>query len=330
MTLPTPHNNLFTFTLSHLPAARSLIETRFPASVVEQLELDSIAIESGSFVDPSLAEKFSDVLLSVNLRGAVKDSPQRVLAYVLFEHKSEPDPLTVLQLLSYVIRIWEREVREGRRLSPILPLVIYHGDRPWQVATSMADLIDCPASMRDYLVNFSFPLFDLTQTADESMAGDPFLQSMLHLLKYGRTRELAGRLRAILEMLKGSLQPNLVENWILAIGVYVMSVNKSITQEEFAETVEAVWPVQIEPDSLADKLLKKGREEGREKGRDEGIEIGEARGEARGIIKTLRSILGIEVYDDESLRERSLEDLNSIVADLRTKMLSRPTGNDSI
>jgi hypothetical protein len=53
--------------------------------------------------------------------------------------------------------------------------------------------------------------------------------------------------------------PNLVENWILAIGVYVMSVNKSITQEEFSESVQAVWPVQIEPGSLADKLLEKGR-----------------------------------------------------------------------
>ena len=105
MVLPTPHNNLFTFTLSHVPAARSLIETRFPVAVLEQLDLDSIVIESGSFVDPTLAEKFSDVLLSVKMRLSPEGSPQRALAYFLFEHKSEPDPLTVLQLLSYVIRI---------------------------------------------------------------------------------------------------------------------------------------------------------------------------------------------------------------------------------
>ena len=82
-----------------------MIETRFPAAVLEQLDLDSIVIESGSFVDPSLAEKFSDVLLSVKMRLSPEGSPQRALAYFLFEHKSEPDPLTVLQLLSYVIRI---------------------------------------------------------------------------------------------------------------------------------------------------------------------------------------------------------------------------------
>ena len=73
-----------------------------------------------------------------------------------------------------------------------------------------------------------------------------------------------------------------------------MSANKSIPQEEFAETVHLVWPVQIESGSLADKLLKKGR--------DEGIEIGEA----RGIIKTLQGILGIAMDDDEALREKSL------------------------
>ena len=63
---------------------------------------------------------------------------------------------------------------------------------------------------------------------------------MLHLLKYGRKSELVVRLRAILENLKGSLQPGLVEDWILAIGVYVMSVNKSISKEKFAETVRSV------------------------------------------------------------------------------------------
>jgi len=321
MTLPTPHNNLFTFTLSHISAARSLIETRFPGAIVEQLDLDSMVIESGSFIDPSLAEKFSDVLLSVKTKLSAEGSQQRVLAYFLFEHKSEPDSLTVLQLLSYVIRIWEREVREGRPLSPILPMVIYHGDRPWNVSMSIDELIDCPDSMRDYLVKFTCPVFDLTRSNDESISDDPFLQSMFQLLKYGRTDELVERLRAILEILKG-VHPSLVEDWILAIGVYVMSVNKSITQEEFAETVRSVWPVQIESGSLADKLLEKGREEG--------IEIGEARGEARGIIKTLQGILGIAMDDDEALREKSMEELNATVALLRAKTLNRANGNEQI
>jgi predicted transposase/invertase (TIGR01784 family) len=328
MTLPTPHNNLFTFTLSHIPAARSLIEMRFPPAVVRELDLDSIAIESGSFVDPSLAEKFSDVLLSMKIRSTESvESSKRVLAYILFEHKSEPDPLTILQLLSYVIRVWEREIREGRPLSPILPMVVYHGDRPWNVATSINELVDCPESLREYLARFTCPVFDLNRTQDESISGDPFLQSMLLLLKYGRKSELVERLRGILELLRSEPETSLVENWILAIGVYVMSVNKSITQEEFAERVQAVWPVQIEPGSLADRLLEKGRGEGREEGLEEGIEIGEARGEARGIIKTLQEILGISIYDDQNLQEKSLEELTLIVADLRAQTRNRPSGS---
>jgi len=205
-------------------------------------------------------------------------------------------------------------------------MVIYHGDRPWNVARSIDELIDCPDSMREYLVKFTCPMFDLTRTTDDSISGDPFLQSMLHLLKYGRQSELVVRLRAIFEKLKGSLQPGLVEDWILAIGVYVMSVNKSISKEGFAETVRSVWPVQIESGSLADKLLKEGRDEGR----DEGIEIGEARGEARGIIKTLQIVLGIAMDEDEALREKSLEELNAMVAVLRAKTLNRATGNDLV
>ena len=87
-------------------------------------------------------------------------------------------------------------------------------------------------------------------TRPEWFSGDPLLQSMLHLLEYCRTNDLVERHRAILGILKGSLQSVLVENWILAIGFDVMSINKSITQEEFAETVRSFWPAQIESGSV--------------------------------------------------------------------------------
>jgi len=182
------------------------------------------------------------------------------------------------------------------------------------------DLIDCPESMRDYLVKFTCPMFDLTRTTDDSIPCDPFLQSMLQLLKYGRKSELAERLRAILELLRGSLQPRLVEDWILAIGVYVMSVNKSITQEEFAETVRLVWPVQIESGSLADKLLKKGRDEGR----DEGIKIGEAKS-LRMTIHFCQSILAIPQTPLAELETLGVDDLDKIATSLQSQVRERAT-----
>ena len=76
--------------------------------------------------------------------------------------------------------------------------------------------------------------------------------------------------------------------------------------------------------------LKAAKRKGREEGIKIGEALGEARGEARGIIKALQEILGIMIYSDEELYARSLEELGTIVAELRTQTLNRATGGDAI
>ena len=44
--------------------------------------------------------------------------------YILFEHKSYADRLTSFQLLRYLVRIWERMLRQGEPLAPVIPLVL--------------------------------------------------------------------------------------------------------------------------------------------------------------------------------------------------------------
>ena len=103
--LPTPHNNFFHFALSHLPNARSLIETQLSQAALREIKLDTLQLETGSYIDPDLSAKFSDLLFSVQLAESQQAHTDRALVYFLFEHKSQSDPFTVLQLLSYIVRI---------------------------------------------------------------------------------------------------------------------------------------------------------------------------------------------------------------------------------
>ncbi|MCA9189998.1 MAG: Rpn family recombination-promoting nuclease/putative transposase, partial [Planctomycetales bacterium] len=224
--LPTPHNNLFHYALTHAPNARGLIESQFPAGVLRALDLDSLQLEKGSFVDPDLRERYSDVLWSVRLAqadhhpDAVKERDQTAYVYFLFEHKSEPDRLTVLQLLTYIVRIWERRVREGLELCPVLPLVIYHGAADWTAARSMGELLQTPVPLAEYQVQFRFPLLDLGHRADEELGSEPILQVVLRLLKYGRSPRLRSELHEILNFLRTASPTNGVENWLEVLGVY--------------------------------------------------------------------------------------------------------------
>ena len=42
--LPSPHSNYFHFALSHLPNARSLIESQLPAAALRELKLETLGI----------------------------------------------------------------------------------------------------------------------------------------------------------------------------------------------------------------------------------------------------------------------------------------------
>ncbi len=320
--LPTPHNNLFHLTMTHLPNARSLIETNFPPEVLRTIDLDSLQFEKRDFVDAKLKEKQSDLLLSARLveaDGSFGNHARSVFIYFLFEHKSKPEPLTVLQLLSYIVRFWETQARNGQPLSPILPLVVYHGETEWTMARSIEDLVQCPAVMSDFQVRFGFPLLDLTRMSDEEIRGVPILQSVLHLLKYGRGEQLPKRYAGILRFLLGSLTELELESWLQAFRIYVIGVNQHMSIEDLDRIVQSVFPTQIEPGSIADRLLKQGREEGREEGRDEGRDEGVLIGK----IQTLQELVGDRVSTQEELLAYNLSELEQALLGLQRRLRQR-------
>lgn len=182
--LPTPHNNFFHFAMSQLPNAQNLIETQLSEAALSVLDLGNLKLEAGSFIDADLREKFSDLLFSAPL--SVRDKAngsKETLIYFLFEHKSQSDALTAFQLLSYLVRIWEKRLRDGLELCPIIPLVVYHGEAGWTAARSLHELLGSPQELAEYQVDFRFPLMDLSGLNDDEIDGNPILQSTLRLLK---------------------------------------------------------------------------------------------------------------------------------------------------
>ena len=314
--LPTPHNNFFHFALSHLPNARGLIETQLSQAALADLNLESLQLQTGSFVDPDLSEKFSDLLFSVELKEALEDGVNgQALVYFLFEHKSQSDPLTVLQLLSYILRIWEKRAADGLPLCPVVPLLVYHGETGWTAARSMAELIPATEGLAGYQIQFQPPLLDLSELDDDQIQGEPVLRNTLRLLKYSRSKQLVDKLGEILRLIGNSLPEGHLEDWIQAIGIYVMTVNKNIDQQQYKQTLASILPTQFEPGSLADRLLKQGREEGREEGLEEGELIGKTH--------IVEELLGVSPTPRAELLLIGLDALTSKLAELQQRLRDR-------
>ncbi|RKX73001.1 MAG: transposase, partial [Spirochaetes bacterium] len=97
-------------------------------------------LKKDSFIEPKLKEYFSDMLYQIQL-----DNGQQSYVYLLLEHKSHPFRLTRLQLLRYMVCIWENELkgpktstekesqkRQSSFLPLILPIVFSQSEKGWR------------------------------------------------------------------------------------------------------------------------------------------------------------------------------------------------------
>ena len=81
----TPHDAIFKAFLSRPETARDFIEIHLPPSLVKLCNLDTLHLESSSFVEENLRQYYNDVLYSVETTKGCG------YIYVLIEHQSSPD-----------------------------------------------------------------------------------------------------------------------------------------------------------------------------------------------------------------------------------------------
>jgi predicted transposase/invertase (TIGR01784 family) len=179
--MSNPHDHFFKEIFSRREVAADFVRRYLPPDIVAQLDLAGLHIVKDSFVDPNLREHFTDLLYQTRLQDG-----QDAYVYVLFEHKSHPEPLVAFQLLRYLVRIWEQVLKQGpvSHLPPIVPVVVYHGVETWRIDRRFRGLfVDRPALM-EYIPDFRYQLCDLSDYSDEEIAGEVLLQVTLLVLKW--------------------------------------------------------------------------------------------------------------------------------------------------
>jgi predicted transposase YdaD len=123
--------------------ARAELTSVLPPGVLRHVDLATLELAPGEFVDAALAASYSDLLYRVRV------SQRPGLVYILFEHQSSQDELMPLRLLGYVVGILELEARaraaDKEPILPmpiVLPLVLHHSEQGWTRAARFEDLFD--------------------------------------------------------------------------------------------------------------------------------------------------------------------------------------------
>lgn len=84
--------------------------------------LNTLRLESGSFIDDELRASHSDILYSLQTQAG------EGYIYLLIEHQSSADRHMAFRLMRYAIAAMQRHLDKGHTQLPlVIPLLFYHG-----------------------------------------------------------------------------------------------------------------------------------------------------------------------------------------------------------
>jgi len=321
-----PHDSLFQANWGVLENARRFLETYLPEVVLRHVDLSTLTISKDSFIDPDLKAFHSDILYQVDLSG----TPGFV--YVLFEHKSFHVRHIHLQLLSYMLKIWQHFMdqqpsskRSGKQLPIIIPLLIYHGQHPWPKDTvRFSSLLAGPVQdMSEYIPDFSFKLYDLGQISDDQIQGSVMNQVVMLLFKYIFQKNLHDHLPDIFHLMTTLMKQDSGMQFLETILRYLFSTRNDIEVENLEKIVrQALSEKEGEyVMTLAEKLRLEGAERGRIEGKIEAIELGmvlKFPEQANTVMADVKKIKDLAVLDKIKDAIKTAQNASEIVTLIRT------------
>ncbi len=156
MTVDNPHDRFFKETFSRLDILTDFLRVYLPRPILAGLDLTSLTREVDSYTDEQLSEHFADLVFSGRF------GEQAIKVVVLLEHKSYTEEYPHFQLNRYLLNFWESQLKQKRPLTPILPVIVYHGKRRWIKRPMKTYFGEIPKTLLPFLPAFDYLLIDLS------------------------------------------------------------------------------------------------------------------------------------------------------------------------
>ena len=278
------NDKLFKKIFGNRKNTRDFLKKVLPLEIKECLDFSTIKIDPTNYISDEFKESYSDLVVKAKLKSSQGNKIPTDIYFIL-EHKTTGKVKIFMQILKYMVLVWEQDLNENRPLRPIIPVVFYHGQEKWQVPFSFADQFRVDKEIKPFLLDFRYILFDTNpwDFRDENnreLRENVFLFTALVLMKAAFKNDTA----AVREIFHFWYERGLIENkqmvlFFLAYIFHTQEIDRVKLEKMLEES--KINGGDIMP-TLAQQLIKEGRKEG--------IKEGEKRGEKRGEIKEKREI----------------------------------------
>ncbi len=276
------HDRLVKTLLGRPELAAEFFRAFLPDSITRALELDRLHRLPQTFVSKEQRQFEVDLLFRVELNG------ESAMALILLEHQSHAPRFMALRIFEYLGRIWSWWANDhpGSPVLPrILPVVLYHGRKPWSAPRRLSSLFASREPAWEGSPEVGYWVSDLGQIPDEDLlarvppTGD-LVALALFFLKHGRSLGITQRvheLRTPLSRLFARIDGH--EDLIVMVN-YLTRITPPGRIEPLVAELIRVGANQMVKNfiSAQDAWHAQGVQRGMEQGIEQGIEKGIERG----------------------------------------------------
>jgi predicted transposase/invertase (TIGR01784 family) len=258
------HDSFFKGMFSVRENLQDLVRGPLPPQILGKVQFDTLEFERTSYVDSEMRSFFSDLCCNV-LYG-----DKQIKISFLFEHKSHYRKNIHLQLLQYILNIWERQADNGEELIPVICIVFYHGKRKWKHTNLLKDV---SVELRRYVPMFDYVFFDTKDIGDLAIS-DRFMVTGVRIAVWSMKRsdnlmEFIRENPSIVSEIFGDLS-TIDEGSVKRIIVYLQN-NSGKDPDIINEVMKAVSPesrdiLELYSSTYFDQGMEKGIEQGLEQG----------------------------------------------------------------
>jgi len=280
------HDTFFKNLMSDPQNVRDFISGFLPSEISKQIDISTIKHKDREQLTKKNRKLHLDLVITCKLAG--KDAE----IYILFEHKSMLDKLTLVQILTYCAALWEHNILvEKRSPVPVIPVVFYHGKDEFNLPERFSNYFSVDESLKGYMVDFGYALFNTANFAEDEIARNSYnnlyLGASLMAFKriFNTLPEMEITLRHLLK---------LDSNNRLYIFEYLLT-SKKIKFEEFEEAIRKIGGNNMP--TIAEQWIERGRKEGKLEGELKGKLEGKLEGMLKGLMEGIEGMLEIKFGD---------------------------------
>ncbi len=272
--ITNPHDSFFRETFSRKEIAADFLKSYLPHDIIKRLDINSLTICKDSFIDQELRSHFSDILYQVELVEDDKETKgknkQNLFLYFLFEHKSSPDKWISLQVLRYMVRIWEqfrKQHPKSPKLPCILPLVLYNGKSQWNIPYDFQSLFgDDKKYFGRYIPDFNYQFYDFSTTSSEQIRCEAIGRVILSLLKHISDPDLLDKLPEDINFLFDILSKETFLELLEIMMRYVVNGTGKYTEDDINKLLNHTVMEDDIMKTFIDKYIEQGMKQGMQQG----------------------------------------------------------------